>query len=61
MKDKLREESLKDLTRDRILQMIEEGFETARTPVNISRFLLSIRSRSISAGKTLQQTSRLQS
>ena len=61
MKDKLREESLKDLSRDRILQMIEEGFETARAPVNISRFPLSIRSHSLSAGKTLQQTSSLQS
>ena len=34
VKEKLREESLKYLTKDRVLEIIEEGFETARTPVN---------------------------
>jgi hypothetical protein len=34
-KEKLREESLKYLTKDRILQLIEEGFDTAKTPVNL--------------------------
>ncbi len=34
-KEKLREESLKYLTKDRMLQLIEEGFETAKTPVYI--------------------------
>lgn len=58
MKDKLREESLKDLTRDRILQIIDEGFETAKAPVNISHFYPSIRFHSILVGKTLQQTIR---
>jgi hypothetical protein len=33
-KEKLREESLQYLTKDRILQLIEEGFETAKAPVN---------------------------
>ncbi|CAF0921855.1 unnamed protein product [Rotaria sp. Silwood1] len=32
-KEKLREESLKYLTKDRLLQMIEEGFETAKAPL----------------------------
>ena len=32
-KNKLREESLKDLSRERLLQIIEEGFDTAKTPV----------------------------
>lgn len=32
-KDKLREESLKDLSRERLLQIIQEGFETAKTPL----------------------------
>jgi hypothetical protein len=32
-KEKLREDSLKYLTKDRILQLIEEGFETAKAPV----------------------------
>lgn len=32
-KNKLREESLKDLSRERLLQIIEEGFETAKTPL----------------------------
>lgn len=36
VKEKLREDSLKDLTKERILQMIEEGFETAKAPVIIS-------------------------
>ena len=34
-KEKLREESLKYLTKDYLLQIIEEGFEAAKTPVNI--------------------------
>ncbi|CAF0861413.1 unnamed protein product [Adineta ricciae] len=33
VKEKLREESLKYLTKDRVLEIIEEGFETARTPM----------------------------
>jgi len=32
-KEKLREESLKYLTKDRVLQMIEEGFDTAKAPL----------------------------
>ncbi|CAF0721288.1 unnamed protein product [Adineta steineri] len=32
-KEKLREESLRYLTKDRILQIIEEGFDTAKTPL----------------------------
>ena len=34
-KEKFREESLTHLTKDHILQMIDEGFETAKTPVTI--------------------------
>ncbi|UJR38032.1 hypothetical protein I4U23_030714 [Adineta vaga] len=33
VKEKLREESLKYLTKDRILELIEEGFETAKAPM----------------------------
>ncbi|CAF0853479.1 unnamed protein product [Adineta ricciae] len=33
VKEKLREESLKYLTKDRVLEIIEEGFETAKTPM----------------------------
>lgn len=45
VKEKLREDSLKCLTKDRLLQIIEEGFETAKAPVNksfdsIIKFLL---------------------
>jgi len=36
-KEKLREDSLKYLTKDRILQLIEEGFETAKAPVCINQ------------------------
>lgn len=35
-KDKLADESLKHLSRERLLQIIDEGFEAAKTPVRIS-------------------------
>lgn len=35
VKEKLREESLRYLTKDRLLQMIEEGFEATKVPVSI--------------------------
>ncbi|CAF4503377.1 unnamed protein product [Rotaria sp. Silwood2] len=35
VKEKLREDSLKYLTKERLLEIIEEGFETAKAPVNI--------------------------
>jgi hypothetical protein len=56
-KEKLREESLQYLTKDRILQLIEEGFDTAKAPVNrfISHFLFFLWICFL-VGKTLQQT-----
>jgi len=37
-KEKLLDESLKNLTRERILQLIEEGFKTAKAPVILLTF-----------------------
>ncbi|CAF3089143.1 unnamed protein product [Rotaria socialis] len=34
VKEKLREDSLKYLTKDRLLQIVEEGFETAKAPLD---------------------------